>query len=61
MVGEQIVNIVEKRKQQGFTTKMKDLEDYFIEEHGFFLRPELCGASGLHDLVSDKLSSFVQV
>ncbi|ODM96586.1 Meiosis arrest female protein 1 [Orchesella cincta] len=61
VVGEQICNIIEQRKSNGQKIRIEELVDRFLEVHGFLLRPDLCGAENLEDLVYNKLESFLMV
>ncbi|CAL8099473.1 unnamed protein product [Orchesella dallaii] len=61
VVGEQICNIIEQRKKNEETTRIEEVVDRFLEEHGFLLRPDLCGASSLDDLICNKLENFLMV
>lgn len=61
MVGEQVCNIIEKRIKDDLPTRVDELVDCFLEEHGFLLRPDLCGANSMEDLICNKLDSFIKV
>lgn len=61
VVGEQIWSLVEKRNKSGQRTLVEDLDELFLNEYGFRLKPELCGAEDIRDLVEEKLSHFITV
>ena len=45
----------------GLSTHLHEIENLFLEECGFQLRPELCDALSLKDLLFNKLTSFITV
>lgn len=61
VVGEQVCKIVEKRLISGRNTRVEELVECFLDEHGFLLRPDLCDATDLEDLVYNKLENYVKV
>jgi len=40
---------------------LSDLDELFIEEHGFQLRPDACDADTIEDLVLTKLGRYIKV
>ena len=42
-------------------TCLDDLKDLVLHEYGFLLRPDLCEAEGLTDLIEQKLAHLVTV
>ncbi|CAG7709874.1 unnamed protein product [Allacma fusca] len=61
VVGEQIWSLVEKRHKAGLMTVLDDLDELYLNEYGFLLRPDLCEADTIRDLVEKKLSQFIKV
>jgi hypothetical protein len=53
--------LIEKRELEGLTTGLNDLDELYLKEFGFLLRPDFCGADNLSDLMENKLNQFLQV
>lgn len=60
-MGEQLRNLLQTHTDAGKQVLLTELDELFIDELGFHLRPEMCDAKSIEDLVLNKLSSFIKV
>lgn len=61
VIGDQIWRLVNKRLENDVETYVLELEQLFATEHGYVLKPELCGAVDLEDLCAAKLNDILKV
>jgi meiosis arrest female protein 1 len=61
VVGEQLRKLIQTRMDSGKCVRLGDIDELFLDEHGFQLRPEMCDAEDIEDLITNKLASFIKV
>jgi hypothetical protein len=61
VIGEQLSKLVEKGTVEGKAVLLEELDELFMDEHGFQLRPETCESESIEDLILDKLQCYLKV